>query len=160
MLIGCGVAAMWISAKVVPAPMTREQAMGMIVFPVQFIAAVLSPVLALLFMPRAKQRMWFYLLFQLLMGLIYLICSIAADMPTGESPSTYLWLSPFPTSSLFALMQKSSNLTVVEGFLHLAVPVSCAMLLYLLYRVLREFKQLRRYEEAALVEAKKQNAAA
>lgn len=151
-LIACGIVAMQVESHRAATPLTANQFLGMTVFAVLFPATVISPLLALLFLQRTRQRMWFYILFQLFMALLYLICSIAADSPAGERISAYYWLSPFPTSSLLALMQKSGNELLVTTYYHVAVPIAVLVMAYLGYRAVREFLRIRKFEDAALSE--------
>jgi hypothetical protein len=155
LLILFGVASFEFSNLRSGSPMKADEVLATRIFFVLFTASVISPVILLLFMPRAKQRMWFYVLFQLLTGLIYLVCSISADLPTGERTLAYRWLAPFPTSALLASLQKSNDLPLMSFYLTTAVPVAVLVILFLIVKAILEFRRIRVLEEHASLEANK-----
>ena len=122
---------------------------------VLFTAAMLLPVILLVAMPRAKQRMWFYFLVQFLMMLLYLICTIAADVPSGDRSQSYCWLAPFPASALFAAAQRSSDTTLQSFYSATAMPWAALLIIFIIVLALREFSKMRELEKQASLEAAK-----
>jgi hypothetical protein len=119
-------------------------------FPIAF-AAVIAPVVVLLFFPKVRQPMWLYILVQAICALLYLVANIAA----GSSPvilenEAYRWLALFPTSTVFAILDESDNEGLMRFFSVTSVPVCAAIAGYLAFRVLREFRVIARLERESL----------
>ena len=114
-------------------------------------AAVISPVVVLIFFPRVRQPMWLYVLVQAICALLFLIAFIAEGNASMLNPGdAYRWLAPFPTSALFALFNSMSNAGLRDFFAMVSLPVCALLAGYLGFRVLREFRMISQYERECL----------
>jgi hypothetical protein len=145
-LVSCGILAAEIRIKGMP---TSESFHGLILFSL-LTTAILFPLIVLLMLPRAKQRMWLYLLAQAFMVLIFTIAGIAASFPGGERLTNYLWLAPLPTASFLAFINKSNEAELIATYQRIALPVCALLLAYLIVRALIEFKTISKLENQTL----------
>lgn len=111
--------------------------------------SVLAPLVVLLWFPRVKQPLWIYLLTQLLFGLIYMVAAIVADSPGITRDAVYPWLAPFPACALMALLDQD-NKSLVSIYSMITGPVCVVILLYLGFRMFKEFRVIARLEKASV----------
>ena len=112
-------------------------------------AAILSPLPVLLALPRLRQPIWLYVLVQAVFLLFFIIAGVAGDTPKLDPEDTYPWLSPFPSSALFALMNDDDNIPLRTALMWVTLPVSGLLLLFIGWRMSREFRIIRLMEQHA-----------
>lgn len=144
------VAVFWIVGTTHHAASWREdRRMAEMVFPI-FFASMISPVAVLRLFPRVKQPVWLYILVQAVFALIYLIATIAAETPDLTAVQTYRWVSPFPTSTLFALLDEGQEPTLRKFFMMVSLPVCAVIVVYLALMAVKEFRAISLLERASL----------
>ena len=85
-------------------------------------AAALTPALLLLPLPKVKQRVLCYWLFQLAFGLLFSAAMMATVRPSVREEDALMWLTPFPPSIGLGMFQQEFD----EDFIRDIFPISGA----------------------------------
>ena len=117
--------------------------------------SLLVPLPIIFLFKRVERRFWLYLLIQLVFVLLFAAASTVSDR---DSPSSFYWLAPFPTSALIAMLSHSEHAELAVFFLKTTSVMGGGLLLFLAFVMRREFRVFSSLENAAVDSLKKKSA--